>query len=505
MTGRWLPNTVDRSLAAGIVAVTLAALCAVALVDLPFIHHPDEPTNLAVLHTMIRDGSSNPEFFNYPSLLFYVNGPGQILAGFLSDGDVELSVQSMGSAYAPTVGTMLFARGTSLAAHIACVLTVFVFLRTRIALPFAAAGALLTGLSPLTLSFAPWMAPDVFATLFVTLCLCATARIVETGSPRDYALAGVFAGLAAASKYNVGAVALAVAIAAMLAPGGIDVRTRLLARAALASMVALALGSPYLFIDMPHAVSGLILEMHHYRTGHVGAEGETLRFNLRLLGIGMGTAVLFAVAAASDRALKPIMIFAIAYFCLLSAQSVRFERNLAPLVPAISILAAIGAARVASRLPWGRMTASVIAVVLIVPVYTTFDRVLNVTGRKPELARYWIEDVVPADAHVVAEAYTPFLQERDRQVRGVRFAFPGYAPPERHSYLVLSRSASLRFAKSEATRVAFAQWLAQIDRSACGVSAFPEPGAWRVLVYEMGCDGGGISSSPTLFPQTPMR
>src|SRR5215218_5060886 len=38
---------------------------------LPFVHHPDEPTNLRVIGTIVG-GDPNPHFFNYPSLFLYL-------------------------------------------------------------------------------------------------------------------------------------------------------------------------------------------------------------------------------------------------------------------------------------------------------------------------------------------------------------------------------------------------------------------------------------------------
>jgi 4-amino-4-deoxy-L-arabinose transferase-like glycosyltransferase len=52
---------------------------------------------------------------------------------------------------------------------------------------------------------------DVPSAFFATVCLLFAARLAERESARDYALAGVAAGLAAASKYPAGLAALAVA------------------------------------------------------------------------------------------------------------------------------------------------------------------------------------------------------------------------------------------------------------------------------------------------------
>src|SRR5438128_805004 len=42
---------------------------------LPFINHPDEPINLHTVQEMVRNHSWNPHFFDYPSLMFYIQLP----------------------------------------------------------------------------------------------------------------------------------------------------------------------------------------------------------------------------------------------------------------------------------------------------------------------------------------------------------------------------------------------------------------------------------------------
>jgi hypothetical protein len=72
---------------------TLAALlacCAVAVAlhavgigwGLPFLYHPDEPTNFSIAQRMLKQLDPNAHFFHYPSLFFY--GCASVEAGYFA-------------------------------------------------------------------------------------------------------------------------------------------------------------------------------------------------------------------------------------------------------------------------------------------------------------------------------------------------------------------------------------------------------------------------------------
>lgn len=155
-----------------------------------FIEHPDEPRNAFVLHRMIDNFSLNPNSFNYPSLFYYANAPGQIVAAFLSDDSIYLLNQGVGNSYAPVELVVIFYRITSLIFHVMTVLFVYVFIASRLGVALGSVASFLTAFSPLVLSFATFFAPDVFATFFVTLCLVFTCRVVEHGQLKDFMWGG---------------------------------------------------------------------------------------------------------------------------------------------------------------------------------------------------------------------------------------------------------------------------------------------------------------------------
>src|SRR5882724_8075783 len=46
---------------------------------LPFLFHPDEPTNFSIVQRMLKQHDLNPHFFKYPSLFFYANALVELL------------------------------------------------------------------------------------------------------------------------------------------------------------------------------------------------------------------------------------------------------------------------------------------------------------------------------------------------------------------------------------------------------------------------------------------
>ena len=117
-----------------------------------------------------------------------------------------------------------------------------------------------------------------------------------------------------------------------------------------AALVACALGfiltRPFALLDFPKFWTDMRYETQHYTTGHVGMEGDTLRWYLRYLwdttaiisilaviGIGWG------VCKRSKNILL-LAIFPVTYFVFISRFVVRNDRTIMPLIPFLFLLAA---------------------------------------------------------------------------------------------------------------------------------------------------------------------
>ena len=66
------------------------------LLGLPYLDHPDEPTNYGVFHEMVHDRTLNPHFFNYPSLFFDLQA---FVHGITGSGDGNAERRQRVAAY----------------------------------------------------------------------------------------------------------------------------------------------------------------------------------------------------------------------------------------------------------------------------------------------------------------------------------------------------------------------------------------------------------------------
>ena len=86
-------------------------------------------------------------------------------------------------------------------------------------------------------------------------------------------------------------------------------------------------------------------ETQHYTTGHVGMEGDTLRWYPRICGILLASSPYFAVIAIGWGARKRstnillLAIFPVTYFVFISRFVVRNDRTMMPLIPFLFLLA----------------------------------------------------------------------------------------------------------------------------------------------------------------------
>ena len=314
--------------------------------DMPFSYHPDEPVNLIAMQGMLRDGTANPKTFVYGSLFYYLHVPGQ-LAVWLLDGKLQpILWQMMGSAFVPQPEAFLTARALTACLGIGIVAGVMVLARDAglgvAAILFAGA---LAAVNPLLAGHSRMIAPDVPAAFFCTLALIGAMRVLTGGATSAYVFAAVMTGLAASTKYNAGLVGLAIAAAHVLRAGVSPAKAGPLVLAGAISLAAFLVTSPYMILDWPNASAGILREIHHYRTGHPGYEGDTLRTNLTWLWGAFGAALCLIVLAAlhpARRIFVPLALFTGAYFTLISVQVVRFDRNLMPIIPPLIVLAAAG-------------------------------------------------------------------------------------------------------------------------------------------------------------------
>ncbi|MGH7444558.1 MAG: glycosyltransferase family 39 protein, partial [Longimicrobiales bacterium] len=157
----------------------------------------DERRGLGVL-LRFHEGSLDPGFFYYPTLLYYiVYALGELLGGpqvFLAVG-----------------------RAVTLLAGAALGIATFWMVRLLTQSYWAALfAALLLLWNPVLAESASYMSTDLLTALFVTIALGCCLKAIRDASAGAWALAFVFAGLATSAKYNAAILVLALMLSDVL-------------------------------------------------------------------------------------------------------------------------------------------------------------------------------------------------------------------------------------------------------------------------------------------------
>ncbi|HEX2297919.1 MAG TPA: glycosyltransferase family 39 protein, partial [Pseudonocardiaceae bacterium] len=404
--------------------------------DLPMMHHPDEPVNLRVIDAMVTNGDPNPHFFNYPSLFLYLQAAlhldGPVLGRLPGLAELPPITQVMGVSFAPTTGAILVHRGLTVAFGVLLVLVGWLT-TSRLTggshLP-AAVTATLLALSPTLVEHSRLITPDVPAGLLVALALLASVWLLQSGSVPAYVAAGVAVGLAASAKYTAVVVAVPVVLAALLGERPRRAVTRL-PLAGAGALGAFLLTTPYALLDHPAFRAGLRFEQAHYAAGHDGMEGGSLAFYLSHLAtketVLSALAVAGTIAAAGYRrqhwrAAVVLASFPLVYGAVVSMQTVRNERTILLVLPALAVLAGPAVEPITQ---WARQRrartvapATAIASVLTLAILGSLAAALLVVQAARTLPRpgpstwtaagRWLDAHAPPGSQLLIESYAPW-------------------------------------------------------------------------------------------------
>lgn len=339
-------------------------------------------------------------------------------------------------------------------------------------------GAALLIFSPLFNDGSHLIISDVPSACLATFCLVPASRLLRRERLRDYLLAGGLAGLAAATKYPAGVVAVAIAAAWLRG----RLRTRRwswsLLWAALAAIAALIAAMPSLLWAPRHALGGqgMLFGLNQYaRGGWIGVlpDSHTLFYGRHLLASFGTWAALLGLLGLTllprrhRRLALWLLAFPIAYLSLIVAMKMVVLRNLYPLLPVTAALLGAGAVAVARRAAraWRRYSPaarpaiavpSIAALCLAVPGYETSVQAVGLARSSTrELAAAWIETNLPPGVAIVQEAYTPRLDPARHALWKIRFA--ARIAPEKlistdQDYVLLAHNAYARFLEPENLR-----------------------------------------------------
>ena len=274
---------------------------------------------------------------------------------------------------------------------------------------------------------------DVMVAFLAALTLLFSLLVFERRNAKWYFLAGLFAGLAGATKYNGALVVILPFLAHVLVTpwgewGWLTDRLWLIPAGFLVGFFG---GNPFALGNLPEFLNGLALVLHHYGTAQPGFEGQgNGRWYLRafltsadaifVLWGGLG---LLALLKRDWKKGLLIVVFPALYFWMVSRFVVRFERNMIPILPFLALGGGWALDRAAAWLshrwrkaPLGSHGLATIGVILILalPLWASvaFDWTISGVDHR-QIAGEWVESHVPEGAKIAIEHYSiPFDYSR---------------------------------------------------------------------------------------------
>ncbi len=332
--------------------------------NLPYINYPDEPAVADRALKILQTGDYNPHYFVYPSLYYYMQA-GVYLVRFFSLVSSGKIINLEGAQ-----PTDFYLWGRLLTAVLGALTVPLVYLAgrrlygRRCGTLVGLVGAVFMAASTVHIVFSQLITTDVPAAFFSALSFLMIARLLPDGDEAGpfalapysrYVWAGVAIGLALSTKYNSALVLLPFLLAHLYAswdaPAGERLRALLGPRlwVGLASTAAAFLvTTPFAIFDLPTFLNDVASVISHYNFGHVGHEGDdnwlfyiqsflgtdTMPTLLTLLGI----VVAFVRHKRQDII---VLSFPLVFYLSMSSYRVNFTRNLLPMLPFTSILAAL--------------------------------------------------------------------------------------------------------------------------------------------------------------------
>lgn len=421
----------------------------------PYLYHPDEHLVLHPALNIVRTGDLNPHWFQYPSLLIYLQaGVVAVLRPFV---DAPLTTDPAVNHIGPwdaVPAQWPFALGGRLVVAGFAVLGAWLLYRVGAGyaqVPVGVAAALFLVSSPLHNESSHSLTTDVPAATLLTAALLFSVRGAQSLELQPLAVAGFFAGLAAGTKYTAGIVLLVPLLVAL----SVSLRASAQRVAAILTTAAAGflLACPFALLDFAAVWQGMMEQRHNYLRGYnPGGNWRWYLFYLYDVGLGRPLAVMgvlgllgalvriFAAGTSwAERRLNAALIAVpMSYFVLVSSYPSRAERNLIILLPFVCLLGADVGWRAVRRLgsrTLGQCRIAVAGFALVVLLVAApsivacvrYDRRLAQPDTRT-LALQWIEANIPVGARIAREEYTPQVSGDRYKVTYVwSLAFQDYA------------------------------------------------------------------------------
>lgn len=410
-------------------AVLLFAILALAAVlrlrgvdfGLPALNDGDEPLFMMTAFDMLRNGTLNPGWFGHPGtttlycLALIIVGVG---AFGIATGRFAGAEGFAGAVYADPGIVFLPARLFIVVCGVACVYLTYRIGKRLQGERLGLAAAAFLAVNAVHIQYSQIIRTDMQASVFMLLCTLSAIAIARQGKPRAYVLAGIWAGLAAATKWPAALIAMGPVCASLWRMKDQPAEARLLLLFAFVAGATLVITSPYLLLDHQAVLRDLAGEA---RPRHPGATGGGFLANLgwyaahplltSLGGAGLVLAILGMVwGPLRDRIWAAAIVpGAAAFLIVICVQALRWERWVIPLLPFLALGAAyalfalmdMAEARMGRR---GRLAGILLPLLLMVPMLHAAEvRAVERAHDTRQIASAWIRAHAPQEATILVE------------------------------------------------------------------------------------------------------
>ena len=281
-------------------------------------------------------------------------------------------------------------------------------------------------LNPLHIFHSKLIRPDILLTFFMLVAFWFCVEMLKKGTWSSYIFAGLFSGLAIATKYPGAISAVVVAAAFIMTKTWQRTDFLKLVTSGIGCILGAFIASPFLFLDYTTVLSDVAQEA---RLRHLGATGEGILQNLawyvqnpllETFTIGglilAGVGLLFCIKSRQKDKLL-LVAFLVLFMVFISGLSLRWERWIIPIIPFLCILAGYGWNWLIAKIGilWRPRIAQWVGIGVLFGIILPLLKADIMQGREMSgkdtrtIAREWILDNIPKGSSLLIEEWASQL------------------------------------------------------------------------------------------------
>jgi 4-amino-4-deoxy-L-arabinose transferase-like glycosyltransferase len=435
--------------------------------------HPDEPYIVNSVLNMLKTGDLNPHFFDYPSLVFYLQAMLFYAIAFWKQFFFDTPLSDI-----PEIDFYIYGRILIVLLSTATIYVTYEIGRRLIHPLVGLIAACFTGASYLHITNSFMITTDSPVAFWSSLAVLMAVLIYTKGGKRYYyVLAGIFAGLAMGSKYTafISILPMVLAHLYIVREDRRWINTNIIL-GMLVVPITFLFTTPYAVLDFKTFRGDVGWIVYLYRTGRPGAESMTntsfVLYANYLFSKGYGQLPLILSGCGLLWLLKKdfwrvliLLSFPLLLFIFVGQYKVFFPRNLVAVIPFLSLFSGIFIYAILEwfkqwvsgwlKPPWQIVGVYVfIVMLLLVSIYGQVVRaqqhVRNITLPDTRwVSIRWVEENLPPGSGIGREHYTPPIEKYTDQFQVVYLGyFALVSNPEKINsldYMILSSFDYARF------------------------------------------------------------